>query len=98
MNLTSEQPFWTLKNGLLIHFPPLTSDVSCDIVILGAGISGALIGEDLTADGHDVVIIDVRDVGHGSTSASTARLQYEVDTHLIDLMGIRTTLLLSPDG
>ena len=86
MNLTSEQPFWTLKNGLLINFPPLTADVYCDIVILGAGISGALIGEALTADGHDVVMIDARDVGHGSTSASTALLQYEVDTHLIDLI------------
>ncbi len=85
MNLTSETPFWTLKNGLMVNFPPLTSDQSCDMVVLGAGISGALLAEALTADGHDVVMIDARDVGHGSTSASTALLQYEVDTHLIDL-------------
>ena len=88
MNLTSEQPFWTLKNGLLANFPPLTENESCDMVVLGAGISGALLAEALTADGHDVVVIDARDVGHGSTSASTALLQYEVDTHLIDLIEI----------
>ena len=63
MNLTSGQPFWTLKNGLLVNFPPLTADVSCDIVILGAGLSGAMIGQALTADGHDVVMIDARDGG-----------------------------------
>lgn len=86
MELTSEHPYWTLKNGLLSVHPPLESDVDCDIVILGAGITGSLVGEALTADGHEVVILDARDVGHGSTSASTALLQYEIDTHLIDLI------------
>jgi glycine/D-amino acid oxidase-like deaminating enzyme len=85
MNLTSDHPFWTLKNGLLVNFPPLTSDQSCDIIVLGAGITGASVAEALTADGHDVIMVDSRDVGHGSTSASTALLQYEVDTHLVDL-------------
>ncbi|MES2922408.1 MAG: FAD-dependent oxidoreductase [Verrucomicrobiota bacterium] len=88
MDLTSDHPFWTLKNGFLANFPPLTTDQACDIVVLGAGISGALIAEALTADGYDVIVIDARDVGHGSTSASTALLQYEVDTHLIDLIEI----------
>ncbi|MES2439743.1 MAG: FAD-dependent oxidoreductase [Verrucomicrobiota bacterium] len=86
MDLTSDHPFWTLKNGLLANFPPLASDQACDIIVLGAGITGACIAEALTADGHDVIVIDSRDVGHGSTSASTALLQYEVDTHLIDLI------------
>ena len=42
--------------------PPLTADVSCDIVILEAGISGAMIGQALTADGPYVVMIDAHDV------------------------------------
>lgn len=88
MDLTSTHPYWTLKNGILINFPPLTSNLRCDIVVLGAGITGALVAEALTADGHDVVMLDSRDVAHGSTSASTALLQYEVDTHLIDLIKI----------
>lgn len=67
-------------------FPPLAADTNCDVVILGAGITGALVAEALTEDGHDVVVLDECDVGHGSTSASTALLQYEVDTHLIDLI------------
>jgi glycine/D-amino acid oxidase-like deaminating enzyme len=88
MDLTSDHPFWTLKNGLLVNYPPLSSDQSCDIVILGAGITGALMAEALTEDGHDIIVIDGRDVGHGSTSASTALLQYEVDTHLTDLIDL----------
>lgn len=86
MDLTSDHPYWTVKNGILADYPPLHSDVSCDIAILGAGITGALIAETLTAEGHDVRMLDARDVGRGSTSASTALLQYEIDTHLIDLI------------
>lgn len=88
MDLTSDHPYWTLKNGILANYPPLTSDQSCDILVLGCGITGALIAEALTADGHDVVMMDSREVGRGSTSASTAMLQYEVDTHLIDLIDL----------
>lgn len=86
MNLTSEHPYWTTKNGLIANFPALSSDTECDVAVLGAGITGALMAEALSADGHDVVVLDARDVCHGSTSASTALLQYEVDTHLVDLI------------
>ena len=86
MDLTSDHPYWTVKNGILANYPPLQSDVSCDVAILGAGITGALIAETLTAEGHEVCMVDARDVGRGSTSASTALLQYEIDTHLTDLI------------
>ena len=39
----------------------------------------------LTEEGLDVAVFDKRDVCAGSTSASTALLQYEIDTSLIDL-------------
>jgi len=86
MDLTSDHPYWTVKNGILASYPPLQSDVSCHVAILGAGITGALIAETLSGEGYDVCMIDARDVGRGSTSASTALLQYEIDTHLTDLI------------
>lgn len=86
VNLTSDHPYWTLKNGILANYPPLGSSQTCDVLVLGCGITGALVAEALTSDGHDVVMLDARDVGRGSTSASTAMLQYEVDTHLIELI------------
>ena len=86
MDLVSPYPFWLLKNGLLHEYPSLQEDVRCEVVVLGAGISGALIAHTLVEAGWNVLIIDKRDVAGGSTSASTALLQYEIDTHLIDLI------------
>jgi glycine/D-amino acid oxidase-like deaminating enzyme len=85
MDLVSPHPFWLLKNGLLREYPSLQKNLRCDVAVLGAGISGALMAHRLSEAGHDVVVIDKRDVAGGSTSASTALLQYEIDTHLTDL-------------
>ncbi|TDR41549.1 glycine/D-amino acid oxidase-like deaminating enzyme [Tahibacter aquaticus] len=85
MDLKSGYPFWALKNGLLASFPPLQQDQNCDIAIVGAGITGALIAQEFTTHGYAVVVLDERDVAWGSTAASTALLQYEIDTHLVDL-------------
>lgn len=85
MDLKSGYPFWAVKNGLMYAFPQLDTDLSCDVVVMGAGITGALIADELAGHGHDVVVVDQRDVCWGSTSASTALLQYEIDTHAIDL-------------
>ena len=85
MDLKSGYPFWSVKNGLLHAFPPLTRDHACDVAIVGGGITGALIAHELAQHGHDVCVLEQRDVGWGSTSASTALLQYEIDTHLVDL-------------
>ena len=85
MDLVSPQPFWPLRNGLLSVYPSLKEDVTCDIVVLGAGISGAFVAECLSREGLDIVVLDKRDVGGGSTSASTALLQYEIDMPLVEL-------------
>lgn len=85
MDLNSGYPFWAVKNGLMYAFPKLDGDVKCDVAVLGAGITGALIADELAGHGHDVVVLDQREVCWGSTSASTALLQYEIDTHATDL-------------
>ena len=85
MDLKSGYPYWAVKNGLMYAFPQLEADVACDVAVVGAGITGALIADALADNGHDVVVLDQRDVGWGSTSASTALLQYEIDTHATDL-------------
>jgi glycine/D-amino acid oxidase-like deaminating enzyme len=85
MDLKSGYPWWAVKNGLLHSFPPLQRDLSCDVAVIGGGITGALIADELGKHGHDVVVIEHRDIGWGSTAASTALLQYEIDTHLTEL-------------
>lgn len=49
------------------------------------GISGAMIAEALTDAGHDVLAIDRRGPLLGSTAATTALVQFELDTPLVKL-------------
>jgi glycine/D-amino acid oxidase-like deaminating enzyme len=58
---------------------------TADVLIVGAGISGALIGELLAAQGYSVVFIDRRGPILGSTPASTALVLYEIDMPIIKL-------------
>ncbi|MGC4029374.1 MAG: FAD-dependent oxidoreductase [Steroidobacteraceae bacterium] len=53
-----------------------------DCVVIGAGISGALAADALSAAGLSVAILDRRGPVRGATPASTALLQYEIDTPL----------------
>lgn len=85
MDLKSGYPFWAVKNGLMHAFPQLETDLRCDVLVIGGGISGALIADELSAHGHDVALVEQRDVAWGSSAASTALLQYEIDTHMTDL-------------
>lgn len=85
MNLHDGTPFWPRRDGILAVHPPVSEDLRCDVLVVGAGITGSLVALELTRRGLDVVIVDRRDAGGGSTAASTALLQYEIDELLIDL-------------
>ena len=87
MDLRSGHPFWRLKNGLLADYPSLKCNESCEVAIIGGGITGALVAYHLTQEGVETVLVDTRDIGAGSTAASTALLQYEIDTELHELIG-----------
>ncbi len=86
MDLRSGHPYRLLKNCLLATYPALQNDTSCDVVVIGAGITGALAAFYLACAGVDAVVLDKRDVGAGSTAASTALLQHAADTELVDLI------------
>ena len=58
------------------------------MVVVGAGFTGAIIAETLTAEGLSVVLVDRRGPARGSTAASTALLLFEIDTPLIKLAQI----------
>ena len=88
MDLRSGQPFWLIKNGIIATYPALDADLTCDVVVIGGGITGALVTYTLVKEGVDVVVLDKRDIAWGSTSASTAMLQYEIDTELHELIDI----------
>lgn len=65
--------------------PLLADNFACDALIVGAGITGALVAERLTRQGLDVVIVDREHPGRGSTAASTSMLLWEIDRPLVEL-------------
>ncbi len=89
MDLRSGYPFWLIRNGLPSTFPALRKNERCDVVVVGAGITGALVSYQLAQAGLSVVVVDERHVAWGSTAASTALLQYEIDVPLHELEEMR---------
>lgn len=63
----------------------ITADTRCDVAVIGAGISGAMQADALSEAGLDVLVVDRRGPVRGSTPASTALLQYEIDQPLTKL-------------
>jgi glycine/D-amino acid oxidase-like deaminating enzyme len=84
-NLRTGTPVWSAHRKPPLHHAALTQDLETDVVVVGAGVSGALLAERLTDEGFHVVVVDRRAPLSGSTSASTALLQHELDVPLVRL-------------
>jgi glycine/D-amino acid oxidase-like deaminating enzyme len=67
-------------------YPSLRKNINGDVLIVGGGITGALISYQLSKEGYKTIVIDKRDVGTGSTSATTSMVQYELDEPLYGLI------------
>jgi glycine/D-amino acid oxidase-like deaminating enzyme len=81
-DLRTGRPIWPGRPAAAFPIRKLTRDIDTDVLIIGAGITGAMIADNLVEAGRKVVMVDRRPPGSGSTSASTALVQYEVDTPL----------------
>jgi glycine/D-amino acid oxidase-like deaminating enzyme len=84
MDLTSGNLYWPTQTTPR-PYETLQTSITCDVAIIGGGVTGALVAHYLTEAGIEAVVLEKRSIGTGSTSASTALLQYEIDKHLIDL-------------
>jgi glycine/D-amino acid oxidase-like deaminating enzyme len=88
MNLYDQQPYWLMKDGIVASYPSLQQHLQVDVAIMGAGISAALTAWHLRNSGLKVAVFDKKHAGMGSTAASTAFLQYEIDTPLTVLKNL----------
>lgn len=86
MDLHSNNPYWLMRHGIRNVYPSLQKNTRDEVVIMGAGITGALIAYHLSKAGFSVTVVEKRHAGFGSTGASTALLQYEIDTPLHELI------------
>src|SRR5262245_60356291 len=89
MNLKSGQLYWPLQNRSFREVQSPQRDIRCDVAVIGAGLTGALAAHALARDGVNTVLLDKRGVAAGSTSASTALIQYEIDVPLFRLIRMR---------
>jgi glycine/D-amino acid oxidase-like deaminating enzyme len=83
--LRTPGPLWLHERSPRLPYRRPTRDLRADVLIVGAGITGAMTAQALSEAGFDVVVVDRRAPGQGSTAASTALVQYEIDTPLLEL-------------
>ncbi|WP_292031110.1 NAD(P)/FAD-dependent oxidoreductase [Brevundimonas sp. UBA2416] len=83
-DLRTGRSLWADSAGLGVPVKPLNEAISVDVAIVGAGISGAFMAHELSRD-HTVAVLDRRPPLTGSTVASTALLQWEIDLPLTAL-------------
>lgn len=88
MDLHSGMPYWLALNPLYNYYHPVRKNITTNIVVIGSGITGALVAHELCEAGIKCVVIDKRSVATGSSIASTSQLQYEIDTPLYELMDL----------
>jgi glycine/D-amino acid oxidase-like deaminating enzyme len=84
-DLRTGRTVWEGRRTPLPSIESLTRDIRTDILIVGAGITGAMAADALAEAGFEVAIADRRPPMSGATSASTALIQYEIDMPLTKL-------------
>ncbi|MHB2263617.1 NAD(P)/FAD-dependent oxidoreductase [Aliihoeflea sp. PC F10.4] len=85
LDLRTGRPVWAAYRSKRPDVQSLKSDLKTDVLIVGAGISGAMAADLLSEAGLDVALIDRRDAVSGSTPATTALVQHEIDVPLSHL-------------
>ncbi|HEX3674318.1 MAG TPA: FAD-dependent oxidoreductase [Rhizomicrobium sp.] len=83
--LVSGNPVWAHSGGAHVPMRRLRDSIKVDVAIVGAGISGAFLAHALAGRYERIAVLDRRTPAHGSTAASTALLQFEIDTPLTEL-------------
>lgn len=84
-NLRNGKTLWEAMARPPLPRKRLETSVDYDAVVIGAGITGALTALTLVNAGFKIAILDRRKPGTGSTAASTALIQFDIDTPLLHL-------------
>ncbi len=78
-------PYFCDCKGKIEGYPYLRHDISCELLIIGGGIDGAIANFFLSQN-HDVVLVDKGRFGHACTACATALLEYQLDDFADDLL------------
>jgi glycine/D-amino acid oxidase-like deaminating enzyme len=84
-DLRTGVPLWLADKPSWPSIDRSAVGIRADVIVVGTGISGALVADALMQAGYSVLALDRRKPMSGSTPASTALLQFELDTPLTEL-------------
>lgn len=84
-DLRTGTPLWLRRGDVQVPSSPLSTSLTVDVAVVGAGLNGALVADARLRSGKRVAVLDRRGPVKGSTPASTALLQFELDQPLIHL-------------
>src|ERR671925_627787 len=74
-----------LATAAMPRRPPLQSDLTADVCVVGAGIAGLTTAYLLAREGRSVVVVDDGPVGGGMTGRTTAHLVNALDDRYFEL-------------
>ena len=84
-DLRTGRAVWEQGRAPSVPHQPLKRDLETDVLVIGAGITGAMVADALRDSGLRIAVVDRRGPAKGSSTASTALVQYEIDMPLTKL-------------
>ena len=73
---------WLRTRKAAARYPVLRGERQTEVVVVGGGLTGAMIAHAFAEHGASVIVVEAARVAHGSTAASTALLLQEPDHDL----------------
>lgn len=79
------KPMFTSINKVCKQYDYLTEDLETEVIIIGGGVTGSILGYYFTKSNVSAVILEKNRIAYGSTSITTSLLQYELDSNAREL-------------
>ena len=86
MEYIKGQPYFSLTEKKINKYDYLDCDFSCELLIIGGGVDGAVANYFLSQN-HDVALVDSSRLATGCTSRATSLLEYQLDDFAKELKG-----------
>jgi glycine/D-amino acid oxidase-like deaminating enzyme len=85
MQSLNKNLYWQKKSKIKNIYPYLTDNISCDVLVVGGGITGALTTYFLAKSGVNVIVVEKNIIGYGSTIVAPALLDFNLDIFMYKL-------------